>query len=350
VSKTAIARRERAPGVRGLDTLATMQLAEPIRTLTELPRGAVANLDVRPLDAIATGTLHLATPDATGRTFVSSASGLAAAGEHTWAISDEYGELVRYSALDQPGELIPGLDAHKHRPDFESIVKLPPLDGAADGATLLAMGSGSDKGRSRALIQAVDAVGAPIGATREVSLKPLYAALDARLPLQPNIEGLAWRDGQDGAELLLFHRGKLDGDSNTIFRLDGAQVLDALRADQPLPAAAIRGQVERDLGSLGGNRLGFADARALPDGRIAFVASAEGGDAIADGVITGSAVGMLDEDLNVTALRPLTGPPRKVEGIEIASEIDPTAPANRYTLVTDADDKTRAAEVLSVDL
>jgi hypothetical protein len=127
-------------------------------------------------------------------------------------------------------------------------------------------------------------------------------------------------------------------------------VLDALRAGQPLPVDAIRGQVTLDLGSLGGNRLGFSDARALPDGRIAFAASAEGEDAASDGRITGSVIGVLDADLRVTTLRPLTGPVRKVEGIEIARELDAKAPANQFVLVTDADDPARPAEVLRVDL
>ena len=69
-----------------------------------------------------------------------------------------------------------------------------------------------------------------------------------------------------------------------------------------------------------------------------------------DGAIKGSVLGMLDADLNVTALHPLSGPARKVEGIELASELDPSAPASRFVLVTDPDDPQKPTELLTVDV
>src|SRR3712207_9001007 len=63
----------------------------------------------------------------------------------------------------------------------------------------------------------------------------------------------------------------------------------------------------------------FSDARALPDGRIAFVGSAEGNDAVGDGAILGSVVGMLDADLNVTTVRPLEGPRSEEHTSELQS-------------------------------
>lgn len=311
-------------------------------------RSAAAPVDTRPIDATVSGHLSLGENDPTGFPHVSAASSLAAAGGAAWVVSDRYGELVRFDDLAAHGTLLPGLEAKKHRPDLESLVAIP--DGTAGGSLLVAFGSGSKKGRDRALTQAVDASGAPVGRPSESSLASLYEELDRRLPLQPNIEGLALRDGAAGAELLVFHRGKLAEDVNTIFRLDAARVVAALRSGHPVPADVVLGQTSIELGSLGGHKLGFADARVLDDGRIAFAASAEGADAVDDGVITGSAVGILDADFTIQVLRPLTGPARKVEGLELTRDLDPSAPATSFTLVTDPDDPAKASEVLTVDL
>jgi hypothetical protein len=59
---------------------------------------------------------------------------------------------------------------------------------------------------------------------------------------------------------------------------------------------------------------------------------------------------VLGADLTLQALRPLTGPARKVEGLELTRELDASAPATSFTLVTDPDDPATAAEVLTVDL
>lgn len=313
------------------------------------PRGIDTPVDTRPLEPTATGTLRLRMPDADGRSFVSAASGIAAAGGAAWAVSDEYGELARFDRLREPGALLPGLPRAGSKPDLEAIVRLPGCD-ADRGAMLLALGSGSSPDRNRGVAQQTDARGRAVGAPRVVDLRGLYAELDARLPLQPNVEGAAWVDGARGAELLLLHRAKVARDVNTIFRLDGAAVLQALRSGGPIPASALRAQVGIDLGTLGGERLGFADARTLPDGRVVFVASAEGSQATGDGPIRGSVIGMLDPDLRVTALRPLAGPPRKVEGIEIARELDASAPADRFVLVTDPDEPSHPTELLTVDM
>ena len=318
-----------------------MQIAPPVR-------GLAPTVDTRPLDPTVAGRLTLTAPDPTGHAHVSAASSLVAAGGAAWIVSDSYGSLVKFGSLAAPGTLLPGLPEGAKRPDLEALVRVP--DAQTGGSLLVAFGSGSKNDRQRAFSQLVSATGEVVGPPVAASLTPLYTEFDRRLPLQPNIEGIALRDGAKGAELLVFHRGKLDGDVNTIFRLDAARVLAALRAGQPVPADTVLGQTSLDLGTLGGARLGFADAQVLPDGRIAFTASSEGNDATGDGVIFGSVVGILGADLAVQVMRPLTGPARKVEGLERTSLLDPTASPTSFTLVTDPDDPTQAAEVLTVDL
>ncbi len=305
-----------------------------------------ASIDRRPVHARAAGTLALAAPDRDGRMHVSAASGLAAWGGAAWVVSDEYGELVRFDSLAARGTLLPGLRHHKKRPDLESILAVPQ---AAGGALLVAFGSGSKANgtRDRALVQAVDGAGALSGAPVEADLGPLYDALRRQLADRAlNVEGLALRDGAAGAELLVFHRGQDAGQVNTIFRLDATRAIEALRAGGRLDSAALLGAHQLDLGTIGGQQLGFADAHVLADGRVAFVASGER----ADGTITGSVVGLLDSSFAVLALRPLDGPARKVEGLQPTRTLDPTASATSFTLVTDPDDAARAAEVLVVDL
>lgn len=293
------------------------------------------------------GTLRLGAPDASGRTFLSAASGIAAAGAGSfWAISDEYGELARFDALGAPGALVAGLppaEGKQHKPDLESITLLP-------GSLLLAAGSGSKPGRDRGVALQLDPNGRAVAPARVVDLGMLYAAAADRLGRPLNIEGMAVRQAASGAELLLMHRGMQRGDRNAIIRLDLAAVTGAIAAGRSVPSSAIRGHVELDLGTLRGAPLGLSDARTLPDGRTVFTASAEAGSATADGEILGSAIGILDEQLHLSLLRPLDGPPRKVEGIELASLLDPAADPASFVLVTDPDAKDRPTEVLRVRL
>ncbi|MCW2925398.1 MAG: hypothetical protein JWM98_2802 [Thermoleophilia bacterium] len=326
----------------------TSALAAPV---VVPPRNAAATVDVRPLDPVSHGTLHLDQPDSTGRSFVSAASGLVASGSGSaWAVSDEYGELARFGSVEAPGHLHAGLEHHKNKPDLEAVLVAPASLVGGRHAALVGFGSGSSATRERGVVTPIGAMGKPVGPARPFDLHELYAALDAKLPLQPNIEGATLRDSKDGAELLLFHRGKEQGDLNTVFVLDAAAALGAAAAGTPIPASALRAQHDVDLGSLGGERLGFADARTLPDGRIAFLASSEGEDATGDGAIHGSVVGMLDANFAVTALRPLTGPARKAEGIERTRALDGTSPNSNFTLVTDPDDPDKPTELLTVDL
>jgi hypothetical protein len=327
-----------------------MQIPSVTPVVVPPTRGVAPHVDVRPLDPQPSGTLKLGSPDRSGRDFMSAASGIAAGPGHTaWSVSDEYGELGRFTDVQRPGELLPGIPPAEKKPDLESIVLVPAKGDTAAG-TLLALGSGSSKTRNRGLLQDVDATGAALGAATIVDLTKLYKQLEEQLPVGVNIEGAAFREGTHGAELLLFHRGQIEGDHNEVFTLDAKAVLKAARAGKPVPGSVVLDHKRIDLGTLGGSPLGFSDARELPDGRIAFLASSEGEGDGPDGAIKGSVLGMLDADLTVTELHPLSGPARKAEGIELASQLDASAPANRFVLVTDPDDPVKPTELLTVDV
>lgn len=314
--------------------------------------GALA-VDTRPLEPRVHGTIHLSSRDRLGRDMISAASGLVASGGAVWVVSDELGELARVGdpqAAKWQGALVPALAAQQKKHDLEAITTITPALAGTTGPALLAVASGSAAGRFQGVLQELDERGAAAGRGRAVDLGPLYNAFDELLPLQPNIEGVTTRTTAAGTELLFFHRGKEAGDVNKVFVLDAGTAFAAIRRGEALPPTSIRSQHAVDLGSLDGERLGFADAHALADGRIAFVASAEGNDGSGDGAIRGSVLGMLDADFAVQVLRPLTGKPRKVEGLERTAAFDPAASPTCFTLVTDPDDPKLGTEVLTVDL
>ena len=75
-----------------------------------------------------------------------------------------------------------------------------------------------------------------------------------------------------------------------------------------------------DLGRREGVRLGFTDAAALPDGRVAFVAVAEASpDAVRDGEVVGCCFGVIEgDDVRVCDVTDARGEPSrlKLEGLE----------------------------------
>ena len=103
------------------------------------------------------------------------------------------------------------------------------------------------------------------------------------------------------------------------------------------------------MGTLGGLRLTFTDATATDRG-VLYVASAENSpDAITDGSVTGSVIGVLDERRGCrwTELRDADGGPfsAKIEGICADRNLE-----GRVYMVTDADDPARPSELLEVAL
>ena len=218
--------------------------------------------------------------------------------------------------------------AKPDKPDFESAVK------TADGAVHV-LGSGSAE--KRCIVARIDAA-------NQVTLheRPaLYSALQGALASgeRPNIEGALIA----GERLRLFNRAA--------GRTPNASV--------DLPLAALHGGEARvlalqlfDLGTLEGVRLGFTDVAALADGRSVFLAAAEDApDAIADGPVAGSVVGLLELSASGvgahwTRLLGSDGQPSpyKVEGVVVDRDV------RGAWLLTDSDDPRVPAMLLRVEL
>ncbi len=230
----------------------------------------------------------------------------------------------------------------KAKPDFESLVHLPPLPGCPAGA-LLALGSGSKPNRETGVLVALDVQGAPNGRMATVNLGALYAPLRKRYA-DLNIEGALLVSG----ELLLLQRGNKGHALNACVRYDWNQVAPWLAGVQAQPPAAKSVQV-LDLGRVGDVPLGFTDGAALHGGGWAFSAVAENTDnSYLDGACVGSAIGTVGADGTLQSLHLLEGAP-KVEGMAVLAGAG-GSDAWVCTLVTDPDDPSVAAQLLQVHL
>jgi len=208
------------------------------------------------------------------------------------------------------------------KPDFESAIQLD------DGSVVL-LGSGSTPMRCNLAF-----LDLARGSVRIVDRPELFDVLQRALGRdeRPNIEGAA----ADNRCLLLFHRGS-GGAHSAILELPP----DALCGGK-VQVAAVR---RVDLGRLDGVTLGFTDVARLPDGRVMFLAAAEDApDAIADGPVSGSVLGVLDAALTEarwTRICQQDGEPyrQKAEGLVV--DADGVA----GWILTDADDPGIGAEL-----
>jgi hypothetical protein len=219
--------------------------------------------------------------------------------------------------------------AKADKPDFEAAVRTP------DGA-IHVLGSGS--GAKRCVLARID----PETSAVALRHRPgLYRCVQNALASgeRPNIEGAV----VDGDRLRLFNR--------TAGRTPNASI--------DLPLEALDGGAPRaialatfELGALDGVRLGFTDVAALRDGRSAFIAAAEDApDAIVDGPVAGSVVGLLEPTASGirarwTRLCGADGRPRayKVEGLVVDRG------SRGGWLLTDADDPHAPAALLRIEL
>lgn len=293
--------------------------------------------------------LELAHPaGATQSTRVEAASGLAILDRVVYVVADDEAYLAAFRDMGcQPGVAKPFLDVRvprddderkKHKPDLESLTPLPAF-GRFERGGLIALGSASGESRDRGAFAALAEDGS-IEDVLQIDAKPLMEELGRRIP-KLNLEGTAIA----GEVFRLLQRGNDPEAKNAHIDLDLAQLLDAVADARPLRGELIVDIVEHDLGQLRGTKLCFSDADTLPDGRIAFSASAETETDEIDGVPVGSAVGIMETGGEVVYLEPVDAK-TKVEGLAVVAE---DGGISGY-MVTDDDDPSNPTALLRVRL
>lgn len=267
---------------------------------------------------------------------VRAASGLAFLGGKLAVIQDD-AAFIATVARDEIGAIaLPRGAGGRRRFEVGLGNKLEKLDleaCVAVGDELWAFGSGSAPVRERIAV---------IGdATRVHEAAPLYRRVREELGGAINLEGAA----AVGGELWLFHRGNTGpGDRGAaIVRLECAALGRWLHGTGPLPELA--GSSRFDLGSIGGVRLGFTDA-APAGGRVFYLAAAEASpNAIDDGRVIGSQLGVIDGDGGRAAALEHGGAPLKAEGLAF----DPHDP-RRAWIAIDPDDIDHPAALCELEL
>jgi hypothetical protein len=248
---------------------------------------------------------------------------------------DDQGKL-RAGALpaDASGRRL--FDDKSTKPDFEAAVVV--------AERLFVFGSGSLPSRERIAI-----VGADGGACL-LQADALYAEL-RREPRfagrQLNVEGALL----DADKVVLFTRGNADPAASgagfdASVELDAHELERYCRAPSQAPPPPLRGLEQYRLGDIDGVRLTLTDA-ALAAGIRYYVAAAEASpDAVADGEVLGTSFGMLDGDPRYGLILREDGERLrdKVEGLAAGS-----APG-QWLLITDPDDATRPAELLTLSV
>ncbi len=284
---------------------------------------------------------------------LSAASGLVPIGQRLYVVADDENALAVFDLGDDrpggsvalfSGELPSSHDERKAaKPDLEALAQLPAFDRHPFGA-LLAVGSGSRRNRMQAALLRLDAAGAVDAAAQRLDLSELLLPLQQRFA-ELNIEGAF----VTGGELCLLQRGNTRAPENACIRFGLDSFLRWIGNAGPAPA--IVSITLHELGSIDGVPLCFTDGAALPDGRWMFCAAAEDtSDSYADGRCLGSAVGMIDATGTLQRVDRLAAV-CKVEGIALAEGADAASVSRlRLLLVSDADDRRIAAQLLSVTL
>ncbi|WP_205470970.1 hypothetical protein [Nocardioides sp. SYSU D00038] len=252
---------------------------------------------------------------------------------------------------DDPGDpvtalrLLPPVDGRTTFSEAEGTKHLKPdLEAACTlGADVLLLGSGSTPARTRGVLLRGD------GRTAVTELAPTYAAVAAALDVAPdrlNLEGCCspaagvLRCWQRGLPALGVPTASVDLDLTTLL---------AKFAGHPGPAA-VTGVRRYDLG--GG--LAVTDAVSLArwagDGLVLVAAAVEDApDAVADGPVTATALGLLRDDA-VLAVEPLPlvgGRVAKVEGLAVRSW---DSDRGRLVACVDADDPAAPSLLLELEV
>ncbi len=271
---------------------------------------------------------------------VRAASGLAVLDGKLLVIQDDAAFIAIVDGEDVDAIMLPGGPGRRRRFEVALGNKLDKLDLEAclvDAGELLAFGSGSLPVRET--ICHWRTTGVTITALPE-----LYASVRGAVGGVLNIEGAV----RVGDELWLFHRGNTgtNDPGPTVVRIS----FTAFRAhldDGPVPDVIA---VDRyDLGAIDGVAFGFTDATAQDD-QVVFVCAAEASaDAIADGAVLGSRLGVIAPgdagSIRCAVLAAIDGQPLKVEGLAIMP-----GQRDRVWVTLDPDDPERPAPLCEVEL
>lgn len=234
----------------------------------------------------------------------------------------------------------------KQKLDLEACLSIS----EEEGMTFFAFGSGSTERREKLLTVRQAGKGTPVVSLTE--LPALYQVLRATPGFAPgrlNIEGVILV----GEHLRFFGRGngkEREGvrPVNATCDLPLHEFLAYCGAPERVPPPNPLNVVQYDLGDLDGVPLGFTDATVV-GGSIVYSAAAEASpDAVDDGVVTGSALGVIDPQGRArwSPIKDDRGElfVGKVEGV-IAAEV----PGSFY-VVLDGDDPTAPSELCVVEL
>lgn len=288
-----------------------------------------------------------------------SASGVEILGETVYIIGDDSPYLYRFGAAElQLGQAITLFDtAHFSsgripkaiKPDLECLTAL--TDARTGETGLLAFGSGATSAREGGFWVPIGNKPAAV-TVYPVGLGLLYARLRELLPagVTLNLEAAA----ASATELLLFQRTVGAPAGNFIYRLPLAATLDYLQHRQ-LQLPPVRAQ-HFSLPEIEGKPAGFSGA-SFHEGGLFVTASVEDTtDAVLDGAVLGSFVGVLNPDNPTAALasfaqlqlpdgQPYRG---KVESVAVRR----TLARGRYELllVTDDDQGGSTAVLVEVQL
>jgi hypothetical protein len=288
-----------------------------------------------------------------------SASGIEIVGDTAYIIGDDAPFLYSFAAqslapntplaLFETAHFSSGRIPKDRKPDLECVAAIA----AATGETgLLILGSGATVAREQGFW--VSLPGGPGTATvQPVALSRLYAALRTVLPsgVVLNLEAAT----ATNQELLLFQRTVGLADGNIVYRLPLLPALNCILHQQEVPA--LQHQLY-SLPTIGGKAAGFSGACTF-DNKVFITASVEDTlDAVADGEVLGSFVGMLPLELNsrqptMPRLAHLELPGGqayrgKVESVAVRRALS----ATRYEalLVTDDDAGGSTAVVVELDI
>ncbi len=212
------------------------------------------------------------------------------------------------------------------------------------GDELWAFGSGSTPARETIAIVGYRTRlhdGAPLYRRLREEMSGPTAAESFRVAPVVNIEGATIV----GDELWLFHRGNTGPHDAgpAVFKLPRDAFALWLASDGPCPE--VDSITPFELGTCGGARLGFTDAVAV-GGRVFYLAAAEASpNAIDDGAVVASQLGVIDGERVRACDLVVAGAPLKAEGLAF----DPDRPGHAWIAI-DPDDVDQPAQLYEIEL